>query len=394
MTNTIQHASTSSVSPSHRRPVPALIGSIAIIGANSLSLGPIAPDIADGLATVVTRVMWAGGAYGAATAIGALVIAPWIDRLGARRMLLLALAALAIAFAVSAVAVDVTMLVAAQALAGLAAGAALPSIYAFAALVAPPGRESAVVGQVLVGWTVSMVAGVALAAVIADLAGWRTVYGILTTGAILACLAIAASPERGPPRAPSSLYGQLAVLANPEVRRLLLVCFAFMTAFYGVYSYLGDHVHRALALPVSAMGIVALAYGTGFGAAAVADPLIDRFGWRRLMAPAYAVVAGVYLLLGLLGQSYAAVVAVAAAWGIANHFGLNLIVSGLSSLDPGRRGTILGLNSAVTYVAVSVGTLAFGPLYERVGLSGLALVAAGACLLASVITLGLAPKDR
>jgi predicted MFS family arabinose efflux permease len=105
------------------------------------------------------------------------------------------------------------------------------------------------------------------------------------------------------------------------------------------------------------------------------------------MAPAYAVVAGVYLLLALLGQSYVAVVAIAAAWGIANHFGLNLIVSGLSSLDSARRGTILGLNSAVTYVAVSVGTLAFGPLYERVGLPGLALMAAGACLLAAAITL-------
>jgi DHA1 family inner membrane transport protein len=39
----------------------------------------------------------------------------------------------------------------------------------------------------------------------------------------------------------------------------------------------------------------------------------------------------------------------------------------LSAIDPARRGTIMGLNSAVTYLAGFVGTAAFGPLHTGFG---------------------------
>lgn len=422
MTDTIQQLYRADDFPARRRAVAVLTGSIAIIGANSLSLGPIAPDIAATLATSVSRVMWAAGSYGFATAAGALLLARHIDRIGAPGMLAAALAVLAAAFAVSTCAPGIITLVVAQAVAGIAAGVALPAIYAFAAMIAPPGRESAVVGTVLVGWTVSMVAGVSLAAVIADLGSWRLVYGLLTLCAAAASVVITrlyhpAPPESAAPSRPdrdesgSDQAGNLnevepgplvpgtvgnpvprfsravlVPLATPGVAGLLAVCFVFMTGFYGVYGYVGDHIHRALAQPVAATGLLTLVYGAGFGAAALADPLLDRLGWRRIMPPAFAVVALIYLLLGLAAPSYYALVAIAFAWGTANHFGLNLIVTGLSALDPARRGAVLGLNSAVTYVAVSVGTLGFGPVYQSYGFSSLAFAAAGLCLIAIVLS--------
>ena len=65
-------------------------------------------------------------------------------------------------------------------------------------------------------------------------------------------------------------------------------------------------------------------------------------------------------------------------WGLANHFGLNVLVMRLTALDPSRRGTIMGLNSAVTYFAVFVGTTGFGPLYTGFGFAASAIVAAAA----------------
>lgn len=81
------------------------------------------------------------------------------------------------------------MLVAAQAVAGIAAGVAMPAIYASAAAIAPPGRESGTIGVVLTGWTVSMVAGVSLSAVLADLVHWRAVFAAV---AVLSAIALAA----------------------------------------------------------------------------------------------------------------------------------------------------------------------------------------------------------
>jgi predicted MFS family arabinose efflux permease len=71
--------------------------------------------------------MIASAAFGLGTSASALFLARYIDRLGARRMLQGALLLLAIALLASAAAPTVTALVAAQLLAGIAAGIAMPA---------------------------------------------------------------------------------------------------------------------------------------------------------------------------------------------------------------------------------------------------------------------------
>lgn len=369
-----------------RAPIPALAylltGCIAVIGSNSLVLGPIAPAVASSFATSVPVVMIASAVFGLGTSASALFLARYIDRIGARRMLQGALLLLAIALVASAAAPTVMMLVAAQLLAGIAAGIAMPAIYASSAAIAPPGRESGTIGVVLTGWTLSMVAGVSLSAVLADLVHWRAVFAAV---ALLATLALAGltlsslsdTRKSGPAPTP------LAALSIPGIVPLLIACAAFMTAFYGVYGYLGDHLHSGLGRPVSANGWAALAYGVGFGTAALLDGVIDRLGARRVMPFAYLLVAAVYVALAATSDSFGQTVAMVAVWGLANHFGLNVLVMRLSALDPSRRGTIMGLNSAVTYLAVFVGTTAFGPLYSTFGFATCAAVAALLMLVAA-----------
>lgn len=358
-----------------RAPIPAaaylLTGCIAVIGSNSLVLGPIAPAVAASFGTSVPAVMTAAAAFGLGTSASALFLARYIDRIGARRMLQGALLLLALALVASALAPTVTALVAAQLVAGVAAGIAMPAIYASSAAIAPPGRESGTIGVVLTGWTLSMVAGVSLSAVLADLIHWRAVFA---TVALLAGTAVAGltmsslrdTRKSGPAPSP------LGALAVPGIIPLLIACGAFMTAFYGVYGYLGDHLHKDLGEPVSANGLAAIAYGLGFGAAALLDGIIDRLGARRVMPVAYLLVAAVYVAMALVSGGFGPLMATIAAWGLANHFGLNVLVMRLTALDPARRGTIMGLNSAVTYLAVTVGTAGFGPLYTGLGFANCA----------------------
>lgn len=362
-----------------------------MIGSNSLVLGPIAPAVAASFGTSVPAVMIASAAFGLGTSASALFLARYIDRLGARRMLQGALLLLAIALVASAAAPTVTALVAAQLLAGIAAGVAMPAIYASSAAIAPPGRESGTIGVVLTGWTLSMIAGVSLSAVLADLVHWRAVFAAV---AVLSALALASltltslSDVRKSGPAPTPL-GALSV---PGIVPLLVACAAFMTAFYGVYGYLGDHLHNGLGRPVSANGLAALAYGAGFGAAALLDGVIDRLGARRIMPFAYLLVAAVYVAIAAASSSFHLTIAMIAVWGLANHFGLNVLVMRLSALDPARRGTIMGLNSAVTYLAVFVGTTAFGPLYSTFGFATSAVVAALLMLIAAVAAAWRSPK--
>ncbi len=388
MHNENLHSFVSTDSGSTSKIVWILTGSIAAIGANSLALGPIAPNIAAALQADITQVMAAAGGYGIGTALGALLLAGLIDRFGARRALVTALSALTAAFVASALTPNVVGLIGAQAMAGLAAGVGLPAIYAFAASVAPAGRENAVVGRVLIGWTLSLVAGVTLSALLSDLVGWRAVYISLAAVTLLAAAAVQVTRpprEHAEPKGPA--MSPVKALGIRGVPVLLVICFAYMTAFYGTYAYIGDHIHTALGWPVSANAAIALSYGIGFGAAALGDPWIDRLGARRVMPHAYTAIALVYAAMALSAGSFAGLIVLAFLWGLFNHFGLNLIVAGLAVIDPGRRGAILGLNSAVTYAAASVGAVSFGPLYTSAGFDPLCYVAAGCVVFAALVAI-------
>jgi predicted MFS family arabinose efflux permease len=359
---------------------------IAVVGSNSLVLSPILGDVATAMAATPVAVSRAIAAYGGATALSAFLLAPQIDRIGPRRALFAGMAGLIAATLLSALANHWLMLTAAQALAGLGAGVILPSIYTLATTIAPPGRESRVLGRVLTGWSVSMVAGVPAAAFIAETLGWRAVFLLLAGLTALALPGIARLPARsGRAAARPGPAALVAPLAYPGVPALLLICLGFMASFYGVYAFIGDHVRSQLGLSAGQAGLIVLTYGLGFGAASFGDGLIDRLGPRRLFPAILVAVAAIYALMLPAAHSFTAISALTGLWGFANHFGLNILVLQLSQAKPDARGAVLGLNSAVTYLGVLVGTGLAGIGYAGTGLRPVALGAAAACLAAALI---------
>lgn len=376
-------------------PTARLMLGIAVIGANSLLLSPVLADVAAALDSTPTAVARAVAAYGGATALSAFLLAPLVDRNGPRRALILALALVSLGILASAAANHWIHLALAQGLAGLGAGVALPAIYALASALAPAGKEAQVLGRVLTGWSLAMVAGVPLAALLADVAGWRAAYIGLGGLAALAWLWIARLPAgRGAEPKPMNAEGTgapRAILRLPGVSVLLTICLCYMVAFYGVYPFIGDHLQTTLGVSTALAGTIALSYGLGFGLAGFADMLVDRFGARRLFPALLCAIAATYALLVPATAWFASSLLLAFLWGFANHFGLNVLVLLLSRVSPARRGAILGLNSAVTYIGVLIGAGLFGEVYARLGFTAIALLAM-ACLLAAaaLASLGLA----
>jgi len=280
----------------------------------------------------------------------------------------------------SAAAASWAMLAAAQGLTGLAAGIVLPATYAHATIAAPPGREAETMGRVLAGWSISVIAGVPLSAFIAGTAGWRASYVLL--GVLLAAVSAGFLRLREPSAATRTSAGGMSLLPalrTPGVPALLVVCFAYMTAFYGVYAYLGDHLRQMLGVSSGIAGLVVLAYGIGFGLAGVGDHMVDRVGPLRLLPMTLGALLLVYGLMIQAASSLLALVALAFCWGLANHFGLNIIVLLLGRANEERRGAVLALNSAVSYAGALVGAGLFGAVYERGGFLSVAALAAG-CL--------------
>lgn len=369
--------------------VLGLAAAVAVVGSNALALSPIAPAVGASLGVDGPSVMIAASGYGLGAALAAVVGGAAVDRFGPARALRAALVTLALALAAAALAPNLTALVVAQAAAGLAAGLALPAAYAQVSAVAPAGRESAALGVVLTGWTVSMVLGVAFAAVTADAVGWRAVYAVFAAAAAVLALATpaptdAVAQDATSPR-PSVLSGARTILAAPAVAATLLACAAFMHAFYGAYAYLGDHLEGA-GLSVAEAGLASVSYGVGFGLAAFGDGVIDRLGPARALLLSFCGIAVAYVALAAaVGLGPWFVVATCALWGLANHFGLNALIGRLSALQPRRRGQTLGLYTATTYLSMFSGTLLFQPIYLAAGLAAAALAAAALAALGAVL---------
>ena len=359
---------------------------VSVVGSNGLALSPILSDVARTFSTSALTVSTAISAYGAATAASAFFLAARIDRIGIRRSLLGAMVALIAALVLSACAPHWIVLTLAQALAGAAAGVILPAAYGSASLVAAPGQEARTLGRVIAGWSVSLVAGVPLSALISDAVGWRVTYGTLALCAAIALLGLRKLPERRAENpAPLRLSRLLAPLSYRDVPALLLACLAFSSAFYGVYAFLADHVRTLLALSAGQVGFIAFAYGAGFLLAGIAGaPLIERLGPRRALPLALGAISLVYLGLLPAAHSLTAVLAIATLWGAASQLSLNLLVLLLSRARPEERGAVLGLNTCTTYLGASIGTAIAGTLYSHVGFDVLGLCAAAALAVAAL----------
>ncbi|WP_308916247.1 MFS transporter [Jannaschia sp. LMIT008] len=358
---------------------------VTVIGSNGLVLSPILPDVAAALDATPAAVARAIAAYGGATALSASTLGFVVDRHGVRATLAGGTVLLAIGTFGSAAAWHWTILAAGQVLAGLAAGVMLPAIYASATTTGTPAEGARILGRVLTGWSVSLVAGVPLSAFAASQLGWRAAYVLLGALASIALIGFLRLPRRSRPAASAAAAdGPIAAIRLPGVAVLLLVQFLFMAAFYGVYAFLGDHLQTGLGLSTAAAGAVVLAYGVGFGLAALGDGAVTRIDPRRALPLALACVGAVYAAMPFVVTAPVGAFAAAFAWGFVNHAALNLTVLRLSADRGAMRGAVLGLNTAVTYLGALAGPLGLGTLYAGSGFGALASGGA-ACIAGSVL---------
>lgn len=363
------------------RSVYLLTASVAIVGSNSLVLSPIAGAVAGSFAAAAPAdVMIASAIYGLGTATGAMTLAPKADQIGADRTLAYAIMGLVIALGASAAAPTVLMLCLAQGLAGLAAGVALPASYGLAAQMAEKGRESETIGLVLTGWTISMIAGVGLSTVLADFVHWRSVYAVMAIASLVIGALVLRMRDWGQQQKSERATSPITALRVPGIFAALTVCAAYMTAFYGLYAYLGAHIQGELGYSTTLTGLAPLAYGVGFGIAAPIDRVIDRLGAGRISLFVFLALIAAYAGFSLSADSYAGILVLCLVWGVINHLGLNLIVGRLTALDGSQRGAIMGVYSAVTYLAMFAGTALFRPVFSQYGFAGCALLA-GLCIL-------------
>jgi benzoate transport len=186
------------------RPMSALQWRVVVLcwlvnvldGFDLLAISFAAPAIAGAwqLAPQTLGIVFSSGLLGMTA--GSLLLGPLADRIGRRRMIVLATAVLGLSTLATAAAGSVEQLLALRAVTGLAIGALLPSLNTLVAEYAPDRRRNLAISFMHLGYPVGGIAGGSLAGQLIPAAGWPAVFiaGGLFTLAILPLL-LAGLPE-------------------------------------------------------------------------------------------------------------------------------------------------------------------------------------------------------
>jgi MFS transporter, DHA1 family, inner membrane transport protein len=373
------------------RPVTATLVVLAlgalVLGTSELVIVGLIPVISQDLRLPAGLVGSLASVYAVGVALAGPPLAIMLQRLPARRVVTVALAAMALGNAGTAAGQSFGELLAARALTGAAAAAYVAAALSVATTLVGPQRRGQAIAIVFGGVTLSTVVGVPLGTLAGGTLGWRPVFAVLAL--VTAGLAVAAPLiMQDAPAEPRSAAARLRVLARRGLPGLFAVSALVTAGQYAAFTYLVVLLAREAGLGPSAASAVLL--GTGLsatlgnfaGGRAASRSAHRTMTWSAVVAAAClcvipAVMADLVLLLpvALLWSAVFAAFSTAAQTGVSHRAG-----------PDGR--VAAAVNISAFNIGIAAGSAAGGRLLEQAGFRVLYPGAAAVMAVGVIIALG------
>jgi predicted MFS family arabinose efflux permease len=282
--------------------------------ANLYYAQPLLDEIADafGVSSGTAGLLVTASQLGYAT--GLVLIVPLADLVHRRRLVTGLLLVAAAGLAVSAAAPGIAILAAATAVVGTTSVVA-QTLVPFASSLADEEDRGAAVGTVMSGLLIGILVARTFSGVIAQLAGWRTVYVVAAVGMLALATVLW---RRLPDVAPTAdlPYGRLLasiltlVREEPVLRVRMVYGVCGMVAFSALWTSLTFLLSRQpYGYSEAAIGLFGLAGLVGAGSAQAAGRLADRGHTRAATGSFLLVIALSWGLLALGTTSIVALIA-------------------------------------------------------------------------------------
>lgn len=363
--------------------VSLTFGSFALISSELLPMAVLTPmagdlEITEGAAgqAVTLTALFAG--------VAAPSVALIIGRLD-RKLINLILCVLVIASNIAvALASDYFVLLAARTLLGIAIGGFFA--LAGATVVRLVSMEDMGKGMsiVFMGLSAGLVVAPALSTLIGEAFGWRAAFIAAAGSGLLALLFQAICLPSVPAASATSLSSLFGLLRRQQVRVGLAVGLLFFGGEVSGFTFMRPYL-EANGLNATAIAPVLLVLGlASLLGSAVAGVFADRV-LREGFGTTFLVLGVATLGLLTLSTSYVAVLAFAAAWGIAIGAGPVMTQTWMGRAAPDQLEGVGGLFLAVIQIGVALGAIAGGIAVDIFGTSAPLYVTATCALLAAVL---------
>jgi predicted MFS family arabinose efflux permease len=311
-------------------------------------------------------------------AFGLLALVPLGDLVENRRLIVTILSATVVALACAALAPNFASFLVASLAIGITSVVA-QVLVPLAANLAPAESRGRVVGQVMSGLIAGILLARAFAGGIAEVAGWRAVYGV---SAVLCAATIVVLARVVPLRRPAYAEGYGALMRSlvtlfrrePVLRRRIV----YQAAMFAVFSAFWTTVTFRLAaapfhLGTGWIGAFALVGAAGAAIAPVAGRLGDAGHGRVVSGLAFAVAA-VAFALALVPGNIVTLALAAVAFDVAVQASLVTGQQAIYALDPAARGRLNTLYIGLFFLGGAAGSAGSSAAYARAGWPGVVTI--------------------
>ncbi|MBF0239460.1 MAG: MFS transporter [SAR324 cluster bacterium] len=266
-----------------------------------LMMIPLSGQIARDIGMSIENSAMLVSAYPFAAAVSLVLLAPFSDRIGRKRMLLFltigfAFATLGITFSKNIILVFLFRI-----LAGVFGGPIVPNALAFAGDSFEGPLRTRALTNLMLAFSVSSILGVPFGAALGDMFGWEAAFYAVSTGSFLCCLillklqAVPTGAERG--RISRQYVELISLWKEPYIRRVFYLQIFMMIGLFGMVPNLSAWLGTNWQMTSTQIGLL---YTQGGVAAVISNILAGRLmraGYKLELITAGSLIMGVTMMM-------------------------------------------------------------------------------------------------
>jgi predicted MFS family arabinose efflux permease len=376
--------------------VPVLAAASFATSTQSFVYAGLLNELSRDLAIPVSQAGQLGTAFALSYGMSAIPMARLCARVPRRRLMVVALAVMALLNLGMAMAPSFPVLLGLRVLCGVAAAVIVPSASAVAAMLAPPEQRARALALVIGGTTAAFLLGIPLGSVAGAAFGWHGAFGL----AALLCGLSAAAIRLILPEVPGEGRGTagLSAVLRPGVLPASGLVYACFAASFCTSAYIGPAVNAVSGLSGGGVGLMQAMSGlASILGLPLGTRLYERQGIRAARLMPLVIIAAqllqVALLEGVLRGSMLAIPAQALALlasSAAIFAIMPMVQARLVALAPDARSVVMAANASGIYLGQASGAALGGLAIAWGGLPGMSIAGALMACLGLALAMSLA----
>jgi DHA1 family inner membrane transport protein len=358
---------------------------------------PLLLDIADEFRISAGAAGAVVAAYGVPGILVPLLMGPYSDRRGRKRLLVGGSILQGVGTLLAAVAPSFELLVLSRVLGGIGWSLIYPNVSAVVGGSAESGSKGRALSAIIGINTMATIVGVPIAGLVADASTWRSSLGLVAVlgfaSAIVVWRSLPADGVQGAGAGTALLYRR--IFSSRSASAVLLSSFLGSVFWFTWVTFFVVYFQQTYAMSLSAASTLGLTLGIGILVGSqIGGRLGDRIGHRAIAASAIAVAGMLIALLTNVGLplALAAALNLLISTLIGARFAANQVL--LSDQVPTARGTVFALSSSFASLALVLGAALGGVLVDRSGFGAIGVLCLAVGAVVALITVTFVVEER